>query len=306
VTRDFAAFVARRLGAAALFVAIVPAAALLLARLAPGDAATDLLLSGADAGTVAAARARAGLDRPAVVQLGEWARGLATFDLGESSMYGRPVAPLVADRLLNTAWLAATALCLATMVGLPLGVLTGARPRSVASACVAVLSTALIACPPIVGVLLLLFAAVSTGWLSTTSGALAVPALALALPLAATLERLQSQATADALASPDLTAAAARGVPPARLLWVHAGRQSLRPVLGVYGLMIGTLLSGSLAVETIAGWPGIGRLTFDALVGRDLFLIAGCALAGAALIAAANAVVDIVRAAIDPRVSEGV
>ena len=303
MTRALAAFVARRLAAAALFVAIVPAAALLLARLAPGDPSVDVRLAGGDDAAVAAARERAGLDRPAAAQLKDWALGLVRLDLGQSTMYGRPVGPLVAERLANTARLAGTALRLATAAGLPLGVLTGARPRRVTSAVVGALSTALIACPPIVGVLLLLFVAVATGWLSTSSDALAVPALALALPLAATLERLQSQATTDALAAPDLIAAAARGIPPWRLVWLHAGRQSLRPVLGVYGLMIGTLLSGSLAVETIAGWPGIGRLTFDALVGRDLFLIAGCALAGAALVAAANAAVDVLRAVIDPRVA---
>jgi peptide/nickel transport system permease protein len=303
VTRAFALFIARRLLAAALFILVVPLAALLLARLAPGDATVDLVIAGADRPTIEAARARLGLDRPVGAQVAQWARGLLTLDLGQSSFYGRPVGPLVAERLLNTARLAALALALAAAVGVPVGILTGSRPRSIAAGCVTAISTALVACPPIVAVLLLLFVAVTTGWLSTTPGSLAVPTLALGLPLAATIERLQSQAISDALASPDLTAAAARGIPPERLLWVHAGRQSLRPVLGVCGVLLGTLLSGSLAVETIAGWPGLGRLTFDALVGRDLFLLAGCALAGATMIAAGNALVDIVRAIVDPRVT---
>ena len=125
------------------------------------------------------------------------------------------------------------------------------------------------------------------------------------LPLAASLERLQSQATAESLAAPDITAAAARGVPRARLIWIHAARQSLRPVLGVYGIVIGTLFSGSLAVEVITGWPGIGRLMSDALVGRDLYLATGCALAGAVLIALGNTVADVMRAIVDPRIESG-
>jgi peptide/nickel transport system permease protein len=118
------------------------------------------------------------------------------------------------------------------------------------------------------------------------------------------LERLQSQAIAESLAAPDIAAAAARGVPESRLIWVHAARQSLRPVLGVYGIVIGTLFSGSLAEEAITGWPGIGRLMADALVGRDLFLSAGCALAGALLIAAGNMAADVLRAVADPRLRE--
>ena len=89
-----------------------------------------------------------------------------------------------------------------------------------------------------------------------------LPAIALALPLAAALERLQARATADALDAVDLTAARARGIPRWRRLWVHAVRQSLRPVLGVYGLAIGGLLSGSLAVEVVTSWPGLARLTY--------------------------------------------
>ena len=169
------------------------------------------------------------------------------------------------------------------------------------------ISLALVSCPPIVGALALLLLGVRTGWLSIATGSLAVPALALALPLAAMLERLQSQATADAIAAPDIRAAAARGVPAWRLLWVHVSRQSLRPVLGVYGVVIGSLFSGSLAVEVVTAWPGLGRLMYGALIARDLFLVAGCALAGATMLALGNLAADLLSALIDPRtrISEG-
>jgi ABC-type dipeptide/oligopeptide/nickel transport system permease component len=305
VTLALAGFALRRLAGAVLFVLVVSSGAFLLARAAPGDAASELLLSNLDSKTVAAERMRLGLDRSTAALFADWLRGVATLDLGTSSAYGRPVADLVGERLMNTLLLAGAALALSLAIGIPIGILTGARPDGVLSHLVTPIAAACIACPPIVGVLLLLFAAVSTGLLSTVPGAMGVPVIALALPLAATLERLQSQATSEALAAADLTAAAARGVPWRRLLWLHAGRQSLAPVLGVIGVLIGGLLSGSLAVEAISGWPGLGRLTYDALLGRDLFLIAGCALAGAMVVAAANLVADIGRAWIDPRVVDG-
>jgi len=296
-------FVLRRLAAAIAFVAVVSSAALVLARLAPGDATSELVLSGRDAATIAAARARLGLDRPVTAQIREWLTGLVTLDLGQSSIYHQPVRDLVAARAMRTAGLAALALSIGTALGLPLGVLTGARRRGALRAIVVPISTAFVACPPIIAVLALLWLAVTTGWLSAP-GSVLLPALALGLPLAATLERLQSQATTDALAAVDLTAAAARGITPARLVWIHAARQSLAPVLGVYGIMIGALFSGSLAVEVITSWPGLGRLTYEALIGRDLFLVAGCALAGAAFIATGNLVADIARRMIDPRVGD--
>ncbi len=294
------AFVLRRLVTAVLFVLVVSIAALILGRLAPADDGT--LVPGQNPKAIAEKRAAAGLDRPLPVQLRDWIAGLVVLDLGQSSVYGLPVRTLVVERAGATAQLGAVALLLATLIGVPCGILTGARPRGALSRVVSPISIALIACPPIVGALGLLLLALSTDWLSTEPGSLALPALALALPIAAMLERLQSQATTEAIASPDLTAAAARGVPRFRLVWVHAGRQSLRPVLGVYGLVIGSLFSGSLAVEKIASWPGLGMLLFDALFARDLFLVAGCALVGAIFIAAGNFLADVLRAVADPRV----
>ena len=301
MTLALARFAARRAAAAVLFVLLVSSGAFLLARAAPGDAASELVFSKVDARAITAERERLGLDRPTIALFADWLRGVVSFDLGMSSAYSRPVAALVAERLVNTCMLAAVALGLAVAVGIPLGMATGARPNGLLSHIVSPLSAACVACPPIVGVLLLLFAAVTTGLMSTTPGAMGVPVIALALPLAATLERLQSQATSEALAAPDVTAAAARGIPWRRLLWLHAGRQALAPVLGVFGVLVGGLLSGSLAVESISGWPGLGRLTVDALMARDLFLIAGCALAGAIMVAAANLAADLARAWIDPR-----
>ena len=302
MTASLPGFVLRRLLVAGIFVLVVASAALVLGRLAPGDAAGQLVLGGVGADAIAAERHRLGLDRPIGSQLASWIAGLAQFDLGQSSKFGMPVAGLVADRMRNTAVLAGLALLIAAAIGLPLGVLTGTRPRSVTARIVTVVSVALVCCPPIIGTLALLFLAAATGWLSVAAGDLVLPTLALALPLAAMLERLQSQAAAEAFAAPDIVAAAARGVPVRRLIWIHAARPALRPVLGVAGIVVATLFSGSIAVETITSWPGLGRLMLDALLSRDLYLVAGCALAGASLVAIGNLAADVLRAAADPRV----
>jgi peptide/nickel transport system permease protein len=260
-------------------------------------------LSHVDAATVAATRARLGLDRPAGVQLIAWARGIVHFDLGQSSTFGRPVAELIGERARNTAKLAAVALGFALLAGIPLGLITGARPRGLCAICVAPISIALVACPPIVGVLGLMVLAIRTQWLSVAPGAIALPALALALPVAAMIERVQSRATAEVVGTSTWRSAAARGVPLWRLLWIHAARHASRPVLGLFGVILGSLFSGSLAVEWVSSWPGLGRLMYDAIVGRDVFLVAGCALAGAVLVAAGNLIADLLRGVADPRVT---
>jgi ABC-type dipeptide/oligopeptide/nickel transport system permease component len=304
VTASTARFLSRRLGLAIVFVVAVPLASIVLGRLVPGDAGTDLAFTGAGATSVAEARAIAGLDRPLPAQLAGWIAGLLRLDLGRSARFGRPVSGLVGERGGNTALLGGVAFLLALALGLPAGLLTAAYPGALLARAARLLSVVLVSCPPVIGTLALLWLAVSTGWLSVAPGSFGVPVIALALPLAATIERLYSRATTEALAAPDLSAARARGLSPARLLWRHAGRRSLGPVLGLSGVLLASLLSGSLAVEIVASWPGLGRLTYEALVGRDLFLVAGCALTGAAFIAGANLLADLLRLVVDPTLGE--
>ena len=313
MTHTLPVFVLRRLAGALAFVVVVSSTALLLIRLAPGDATTDMKLNVADASVIASEQARLGLDRSPLAQLGSWLAGLARLDLGTSSRFGRPVSGLVAERVGNTAILAGLALVIATMVGIPLGVVSGSRATGAGasgagasgpgvSGLIAFASVLLVACPPILFALALLYLNVELGGLP--SGSLALPLLALALPMAAIVERLQSRATAETVTMPALVAAAARGVPRSRLIWVHSLRPSLQPVLGVYGIIIATLFSGSVAVERITSWPGLGDLMLKGLLGRDVFLVAGCAMAGALLIALGNLFADVLRVFVDPCVRE--
>lgn len=327
-----ARFLVRRLLFAALLVFFVSSLSLLLVRLAPGDYASDLFGGiGANPALVAATRAAYGLDRPLVEQYTTWLGRAARLDFGNSLLYRRPVTELVRQRAGNTAVLAVAALLVATLLGLPLGVLTGTRSNATA-ALVRAASILVLSVPPLLMALLLVFLSSRTGWLpvggmtSAAAGSgsglqasgfgdwgarvadvawhLPVPVLALALPIAAMLERLLAQSMTETIGAPFIRSAEARGVSRRRLVWRHALRVALRPILSIYGLIIGTLLSGSFMVEIITAWPGLGRLTYDALRGRDVYLVAGCAAAGALFLAIGSVISDAAQAASDPRVRE--
>ncbi|PYR89744.1 MAG: hypothetical protein DMF84_23755 [Acidobacteria bacterium] len=298
----FVRFLLRRAVAAVALVFVVASGSLLLAQIAPGDYAAQL---GGDPAVRAAERARLGLDRPAAEQYASWLRRSLTLDLGDSFQYRRPVRTLVGERAANTALLAAMALVLATAIGIPCGVVTGSRGGFLASV-IRTASLVLLSVPPLITSLVLVTIAVRTGLAPIggrmSASRLIVPALALALPLAATLERLQSQALRDALHRPNMIAALARGVPKSRVIWRHAWRLSLGPILAIYGVMIGSLFSGSFAVEIVTSWPGLGELMRQALMSRDTYLVAGCAAAGALFLAAGVLIADVLHAAIDPRI----
>jgi peptide/nickel transport system permease protein len=312
-------FLARRTAFALLLVFVVSSSALVLTRLAPGDATSELVGSGVSAASIAAERARLGLDRPLAAQYLDWLGRAARFDFGTSVMYGRPVGTLVAERAGNTAVLALTALAAATLIGVPLGVVAGSRRGAVARL-IHGLSIVLLSLPSLVSSLLLVFVAARTGWLPTGGMSsmepaaagwfaaavdlarhLVVPAAALALPLMATLERLQARATAEVLREPYVIAARARGVPERRIVWRSTFKPALRPVVSVYGLIVGSLLSGSFVVEIVTAWPGLGRLMYDALRSRDLYLVAGCAAAGGLFLALGSLASDGALAVLDPR-----
>jgi ABC-type dipeptide/oligopeptide/nickel transport system permease component len=310
-------FLARRLVGAALLVAIATSGALLLAHLAPGDY-TARLGPGADPARVARERAALGLDRPFLEQYARWLGRAARLDLGVSFRYRRPVRDLVVERAGRTALLAAAALALATAVGIPLGLFTGSRRGGLLRSIVRAISAGLVSVPPLVSALAVTVLAARAGWLPPLGALdpdaadpiarlrllgwqLALPAVALALPLAATLERLQSQALAGALGEPSILAARARGLPRRRVLR-HAVRLSLAGVVGVYGLLAGSVFSGSFAVELVTRWPGLGQLMVEAVAARDMYLVAGCAAMGSLVLATALLAADAALYLADPRV----
>jgi ABC-type dipeptide/oligopeptide/nickel transport system permease component len=312
VPAELLRFVAGRLARAIVLMFAVSSASMLLVHLAPGDAFSSFEL---DPRVAAVERARLGLNRPFPEQYATWLSRAVRLDFGESSRFRRPVATLLRERAGNTIFLGSAALVIALGVGIPIGVLTGSHPRRWWSALLRGVALVLASTPPLVTALVLLLVAAHTGWLPTggigslsTSFTLAgalpyvvLPALALALPVAASLERLQSTAMREALSDPSIAAARARGVSPIRATWVHAWRLSLRSVLGVLGIIIGTVLGGSFVVEIVTTWPGLGDLMYEALRGRDIYLAAGCAAAGAAFLSISLVASDTALALVDPR-----
>jgi peptide/nickel transport system permease protein len=308
------AYLLRRLIFAALLVFTVSSAALVLARLAPGDYVTMTL--GIDAGRgeqAARMRAQYGLDRSIAEQYRDWLAHAARLDFGRSIMYDTPVASLIRERAANTAILAATALVAATLIGLPLGVFTGSRRGGVVAHAIRATSLVMLSLPPLLTSLMMVMMAARTGWLPVGGMGsepgdlvrhLIVPATALALPIAAMFERLQSQTMSEVIGQPYVLAALARGVPRFRVVWRDALKPALRPSAAVYGLVVGALLSGSFAVEMVTSWPGLGRLMLDALRARDVYLVAGCAAAGSVFLAFGTLVSDAALAAVDPRARE--
>jgi peptide/nickel transport system permease protein len=306
-------FVLRRTLSGLLLVLTVASASMLLSRLAPGDHLSPFAL---DQEAIAAERARLGLDRPILEQYFRWLVRAARFDLGESIAYpGQPVSTLIAARATNSALIGICALILATLVGIPLGVISGSRRRGTLARGVRAGTLVLLSIPPVVLSFLLLFVASRTGWFPVgglpagrsaleTARYLVLPVLALSLPVAATLERLQSRSIAEALRAPSTIAARARGLSHRRVIWRHALRLSAAPVLGVYGVIVGGLISGSFVVEYVMTWPGLARLMYDALLHRDANLVAACAATGAAFLSVGILAADLLRYACDPRLQE--
>jgi peptide/nickel transport system permease protein len=318
--RTLLRYLARRSLLAVVLVFVVSSGAFMLVHLAPGDATTDLVRPGVSPATRQIEQTRLGLDRPVVVQYAEWLGRVMQLDLGQSTRYGRPVAELLGERSRNTALLAVSALSVATVVGLSLGVFSGSRGPGLVRALVGASSLLAVSVPPLLGSLLLALMAARTGWFPvggmTSPGAdrlgllaqvgdvavyLVLPTLALAVPLAATIERLQSRSLTETLRAPFVRAATARGLRWERVVWRHAFPVAVRPVVGVYGIIIGSLLSGSFVVEIVSAWPGLGRLMYEALVSRDPHLVAGCAMAGAMFLAVGNVASDALLFLTDPR-----
>ena len=315
-------FLLRRLAFALILVVVVSSAALLLARLAPGDV-TAQLGPFATAGEIDSTRARFDLDRAPLAQWGVWLSRAVRFEFGDSFLYNRPVRELVGRAAANTAVLAVVALAAATLIGIPLGIVSGSR-RGALPGVIRAISLVFLSIPPLLTSLFLVFIAAVTRWFpaggmtSVNAGSLdwsawaadvathlPLPALALALPIAATFERLQAQSMSETLRQPFALAAIARGVTARDVVMRHAWPVSVRPICGIYGLVIGALLSGSFVVEFVTAWPGLGRLMYEALRARDIYLVAGCAAMGGLFLALGSVIGDLLLAAADPQVREG-
>ncbi len=276
---------------------------------ATGDPVTLLLPANAPEATRIALAHHLGLDQPLPVQYGLFLLHALQGDFGRSFLYGQPVAPLVLQTLPATLELAAAAFCIALLVGLPLGVLSASR-GGVASAALQLLSMLGLAMPAFwLGLMLVLVFAVQLHLLPVDGSGgvshLVLPALTLSLLSLARISRLVRSGMQEILDRDFIRTARARGLPEWRVVWVHGLRNVLVPVVTMAGMELGDLLSSAVVVEVVFAWPGIGRLSVEALGARDFPLLQGTVFIAGLGFVLINLLADILCARIDPRIASG-
>jgi peptide/nickel transport system permease protein len=279
----------------------------LLIHIVPGDPVEQMLGEGAAPGEIAALRHGLGLDQPLHVQYGRYLKQLARGDLGESLRFHAPVRKILLERYPATLALAFWALLVCAAIAIPAGVLAAQRRGRGADRAVGVFTLLGLAAPNFaLGPLLILLFSVALGLLpvSGRSGALSyiLPAATLGAALAAILTRMVRGAMLEELSSDYVRTARAKGLSESAVLFRHAFRNALIPVITILGLQFGTLLAGAIVTESIFAWPGIGRLTVQAIAARDYPLLQGSILLISISYVLVNLLTDLVYAVADPRV----
>jgi peptide/nickel transport system permease protein len=296
----------------------------LLIHAAPGDPASVIAgeAGAADPQFMAQLRVQFGLDKPLSTQLAIYLGHLLHGDLGVSFRQGRGVAGLILERLPATLLLTGTAFAFAIVMGITLGALAARRVGSPADSIITVLALAFYATPVFwVGLMLVLVFSVwlnwlpsfgmntvgadYTGWAAITDTAqyLILPALTLGLFYMAVYARLTRASMLEVSTQDFVRTARAKGVPPGRILRRHILRNALLPMITFAGIQAGQLIGGSILVETVFAWPGIGRLAFDALLARDYQVLLGVFLCTSVIVVVFNFLTDLLYAWVDPRVS---
>ena len=290
---------------------LVAALCFLLVRALPGDMAYRIAAGRygydlVDAAAAASVRAELGLDRPAFVQFLAWLGRLLQGDLGVSLVSGDRVADEIAHELGHTVALAAVALLLAVLVGPAMGLLAGLRPGGVADRMGLLASSALRALPVfVVGIALMLPLAGWLNWLPAsgdgTAASMVLPALTLALGLAAASSRVTRDAVAAAVAMPHFAFARTKGLSDRQAVRRHVLRNAAVPVAAYLGVQLALLVEGVVVVEILFGRPGLGHALVHAVLARDVPVVQGAALVLALCFVALNALTDVLVLALDPR-----
>lgn len=252
-------------------------------------------------------REEMGLNRPFLVRYGDWLLGVLRGDFGASYKDGMPVLPKLMRCMGNTLVLAAGSLLLALVVSVPLGVLTAARRGGVIDRLVRLLTFVGNAMPNfLVSVLLMYYLCIQVNLFPViakgTVQGLFLPALALAIPMASRFIRQIRAEVLEELGKPYVAGALTRGVAMRTVLVHDVLRNTLSGVLTIVGLSVGTLMGGSVVVETIFRWPGVGQLVMDAISARDFPVIQGFVLLMAVIYVVVNLLTDLSYRALDPRV----
>ena len=293
-----------------------------LMHLAPGDVADTISQSmgGADQELLDQIRADYGLDQPFLVQLGRYVGGVLRFDLGFSFFYNQPVTDLILERLPATLLLVITAQVLALFIGVMLGVFSARKPNGILSHFVTFLALFGYSAPVFwTGILLLIGFSLQFQWFPvagmrdvTLSGGfwvhfvdvarhLVLPTITLASIFLALYSRLSRATMMEVLGSDYVRTAKAKGLSQRQVVYKHALKNALSPVITLAGLQLSAVVSGAVLVETVFSWPGLGTLAFQSIIARDTPTILGILFFSALVVIVGNLLTDLALRLVDPR-----
>lgn len=310
-------FLLRRLGSAAITLALATGVVFIAIHLLPGDPVAIMLgdQAGSDPVAVARVRAQLGLDLPLGTQFTHWAGALARGDLGVSLRTGEPVADELARRIPRSLELIGAGLVIAVLLGVPLGVVAARSRGRLAGALAAVIAVAGFSAPVFVlGILLVLLFSLALGWLPSSGFvpfsddplqhclALILPSLTIGLNFMGVVARMTRASLADVMGRDYVKLARAKGMPRGRAILRHALPNALVPVIAIVGVRAGNLLGGTVIIEALFDWPGLSSLLVSAAFSRDYPVIQGSLLAIFALFILISLVIDLAQGFVDPRI----
>ena len=297
-----------------LFVVIT--ATFILTRMVPGDPAVTMLGPQASPDAVAELREQLGLNEPMWKQYIDYLLGVLQGDFGWSTSYNGDVMPLILSRLPATLSITMTGLIIAALVGIPIGVESALHQNSILDYVFMVVALVGVSMPIFwLGLMLVLTFSVNLGLLPAmgmgtfSNGVwdvvshMILPVFCLATIPAATLARISRSSMLDTIGTDYIKSLRSRGIKETLVIWKHAFKNALPPIVTVLGLQIASAFTGAILTETIFSWPGLGTLIVNAVNGRDYSLIQGTVLFTAVVFVVVNLVVDIIYAVINPRVS---
>ena len=321
----FLALAGRRLAAALPALFIILCGVFLLLQMAPGDTVDALVaqMGGADPTFIEEMRQHYGLDQSLSAQLGDYIWRLVRLDLGQSAIYGMPVAQVIVQRLPATLLLMGTSLAFAFAAGTVLGIIAARRVNRWPDTLISVLGLIFYATPSFwLGLMGIFVFSVWLGWLPAggfgTVGAgltgidrildiasyLVLPTLTLSLIFLAIYLRIMRASMLEVASLDFVRTARAKGLGPDAVLRRHVLRNAMLPMVTLVGLQAGALLGGSVVVESVFAIPGLGRLAYESVMQRDLNTLLGVVFVSAILVITINFVVDLLYARLDPRISE--
>ena len=281
----------------------------LLIHLVPGDPIQQMLGEGAPAADLQAARHAYGLDLPLSQQYLNYWKGVLQGNLGVSLRYNQSVSKLLRQRYPYTLQLTVAALLVAILLSVPAGVHSARRRNDWDDRAISIVSLWGLSFPNFaLGPILILLFSIKFGWLpvsgSGTFANLVLPAITMGSALAAILTRMVRTSMLEELSHDYIRTARAKGVSETRVVYHHALRNAMIPVITVLGLQFGALLAGAIVTEKIFSWPGVGRLTVDAISNRDYYVVQGCILAIGLTYVAVNFLTDLVYSVLNPRIRQ--